>query len=189
MDRRVARRRRRFASRRHPLASGRLPDTLYAGYGSGDSSELSTYTLDFDRYGFYQFYDYMEGAWRQTPGDRIGRIRRTRFKPGYQRMWRSERRIIKEVTGLTNRYQYRLTTKLQKLFFETRNMGVTYRNISIEHAVLLSQFAPDRWSSDLLFQHQYVYLNGTLVTNPRAVTSLNDFIQLVVTSRFYLLNR
>lgn len=54
---------------------------------------------------------------------------------------------------------------------------------------MLSQFASDRWTSDQLLQNKYVYLNGALTTSPRAVVVLNDFIQLIVTLRFYLLSR
>lgn len=97
--------------------------------------------------------------------------------------------IAKEVTGLTNRYQYRLTLKLQGLYFEGRANENRDFSLRLDHSLMLCQFAPDNFAVDTLLQRKYVYLNGKLVENGLIRLGVNDFIQLIVSVRFYVLNK
>jgi len=152
------------------------------------SSLASFFTMDHYRTSRFLF-DHIHGQWRGSRPIGLPVIRKTRFKPGYPRMWRHERRIIKEVTGLTHRYQYRLTTKLQLLFFSTRKATSFQNSMRLDYALILSHFAPDQFTSEKLLTNEYVYLNGSLTTNGLIHLFTNDFIQLVVSLRFYVLSK
>lgn len=134
-------------------------------------------------------FSHIHSQWRSSRPIGLPVIRKTRFKPGYPRMWRHERRVIKEVTGLTNRYQYRLTTKLQLLFFATRKETSFQNSMRLDYALILSHFAPDQFTSEKLLSNEYVYLNGSLTTNGLLHLFTNDFIQLIVSLRFYVLSK
>ena len=133
------------------------------------------------------YYDYRGGDSSDTPTF----IRKIRFKPGYQRMWRRERNIFKETFKLTHRYQYRLTPKIQLMYYPTRYtlLKSSKFQLKLSYALVLSRLASDQWTSDLLIDNKYVYLNGTLVTNGSTMIFPNDFLQLIISLRFYVLHR
>lgn len=124
-----------------------------------------------------------------TSFNRLPHVRKTRYKPGYQRMWRHERRIIKQVTSLTNRYQYRLTTKLQLLYFHERKVRSPAVHLRLDHSLILCHLVPDNFTAKTLLLRRYVYLNGKTVESGSVGLAVNDFIQLVVNLRFYVLTK
>jgi hypothetical protein len=124
-----------------------------------------------------------------TSFNRLPHVRKTRYKPGYQRMWRHERRIIKQVTSLTNRYQYRLTTKLQLLYFHERKVRSPAVHLRLDHSLILCHLVPDNFTAKTLLLRRYVYLNGKIVESGSVGLAVNDFIQLVVNLRFYVLTK
>jgi hypothetical protein len=133
------------------------------------------------------YYDYRSGDTIDTPTF----IRKIRFKPGYQRMWRHERNVFKETFKLTHRYQYRLTPKIQLMYYPTRYtiLKSSKFQLKLSYTLVLSRLASDQWTSDFLIDNKYVYLNGNLVTNGFTMIFPNDFLQLIVSLRFYILHR
>ena len=117
------------------------------------------------------------------------RIRRIRFKPGYGRIWREARSSVKEFFKLSTRYQYRLTPKLQKIYFQIRRKERFKLSYTLEISLLASQLAADHWSVAELFKNSNVYLNGNLALNPQTNLFSGDFVQLIVNLRFYLATR
>ena len=122
-------------------------------------------------------------------------IRKTRFKPGYPRIWRTERSILKETLGLTHRYQYRLTPKVQRLYWLYRQNSISnrYSNsytkhhvLKLSHALMLGRLAFDEYSANFLINNEYVYLNGQLTLSGKIGIFVNDFIQLLINTRFYV---
>lgn len=114
-------------------------------------------------------------------------IKKTRFKPGYPRIWREERLVVKDFFKLTHRYQYRLTTKLQWMYWNTRYQ---YRkrgkySLKLAHALILTHLATDQWTAEYLLENNYVYLNGSVANNGNAFIFLNDFMQLIISLQFY----
>lgn len=133
------------------------------------------------------YYDYLKGDQTDTPTF----IRKIRFKPGYQRMWRYERNVFKETFKLTHRYQYRLTPKIQLMYYPTRYVITKSSKfqLKLSYALVLSRLSSDQWTSDFLIDNKYVYLNGNLVTNGFTMIFPNDFLQLIISLRFYVLHR
>lgn len=117
------------------------------------------------------------------------RIRRIRFKPGYGRIWRTARKSIKEILNLSVRYQYRLTPKLQKLYYRSRQASQTYSSLTLGFALLSGRFAFDRKTVYDLLASSNVFLNGTMCQNLTVQLFVNDFIQLLVNAKFYLILR
>jgi len=97
-------------------------------------------TSNFNRRNFLRkpFYDNSIGSLNNTKGplnsgyalnkpvlsthlnSKITRIPRIRFKPGYARQWRFFRSDVKNFLHIKTRYQYRLTTLLQRLYYSKK---------------------------------------------------------------------
>ena len=116
------------------------------------------------------------------------KIKRIRFKPGYGRIWRAGRKSIREILNLTNRYQYRLSPKLQQIYFTLRksNFQSVHSTNTLGFALMMTRFAADSWSLKGLLSSGSVFLNGFLVTNQEVRLFVNDFIQLIVHIKFYI---
>jgi hypothetical protein len=106
-------------------------------------------------------------------------------------MWRYERNVFKETFKLTHRYQYRLTPKIQLMYYPTRYtiLKSSKFQLKLSYTLVLSRLASDQWTSDFLIDNKYVYLNGNLVTNGFTMIFPNDFLQLIISLRFYILHR
>ena len=117
------------------------------------------------------------------------RIRRIRFKPGYGRIWRAARKSIKEILNISVRYQYRLTPKLQRLYYRNRQSSQVYSSLTLGFALLAGRFAFDRKTIYDLLSSSNVFLNGNVCRNLTVQLFVNDFIQLLVNAKFYLVLR
>ena len=117
----------------------------------------------------------------RTP--RIGRIR---FKPGYYRIWRLARASAREILGFTSRYQYRLTPKLQRHYFQARQCDQSRLSLTVEFALLTSHLIPDHWSLKELLSSCSVYLNGICCTNRRLRLFCGDFVQMLINLKYYI---
>lgn len=117
----------------------------------------------------------------RTP--RIGRIR---FKPGYYRIWRLARASAREILGFTSRYQYRLTPKLQRHYFQARQGDQSRLSLTVEFALLTSHLIPDHWSLKELLSSCSVYLNGICCTNRRLRLFCGDFVQMLINLKYYI---
>ena len=117
------------------------------------------------------------------------RIRRIRFKPGYGRIWRTARVSVRDILNIPVRYQYRLTPKLQKLYFKLRSTQSKFLPLTVGYALMTGRFAFDRLTLHDLLDSSTVFLNGTLCTNSRIRLFVNDFLQLTVNLKFYLILR
>lgn len=117
------------------------------------------------------------------------RIRRIRFKPGYNRIWRVARTSIRDLLDLTTRYQYRLTPKLQKRYFQSRKLSTEYLSFTLGYALLSARFAHDNWILKEIVTSGNVFLNGFNCTNFHTRLFTNDFIQLIINLKFYIAAR
>ena len=71
------------------------------------------------------------------------RITRIRFKPGYGRIWRNARRSVQEIVNVYAKYQYRLTPRIQRLYFATRRMS-SPNYLTLEYSLMATQFSFDK---------------------------------------------
>ena len=118
----------------------------------------------------------------------IPRLRRIRFKPGYGRIWRAGRKSIREILGLHHRYQYRLSPKLQILYFKHRqsNTRAFSSTTTLGFGLMTCRFAPDSWTVNELLTSGTVFLNGVTATNANTRLFMSDFLQLIVHLKYYI---
>ena len=116
------------------------------------------------------------------------RITRIRFKPGYGRIWRNARRSVQEIVNVYAKYQYRLTPRIQKLYFATRRM-TSPNYLTLEYSLMVTQFSFDKWFTKDFLVSNLVFLNGIVCSNPRTVLFTGDLVQLLVNFKFYVTRR
>ena len=117
------------------------------------------------------------------------RIRRIRFKPGYGRIWRTARKSIKDILNMPVRYQYRLTPKLQKRYFVARRSRLSHLSLTLGFALMTSRLIFDHHTLKELLLSSNVYLNSIMCSNSSTRLFVNDFVQLVVNLKFYVVLR
>ena len=113
------------------------------------------------------------------------RLTHIRFKPGYARQWRTFRNEFRETFSLPNRYQYRLTRHLAGLHTSQRLHQNKMQTLLLKHSLVESKLA-----SNLEVAVQYItkgltFLNGSLSSNPNLHLVQHDFVQLVVSLKYY----
>ena len=123
------------------------------------------------------------------PANKSPRIRRIRFKPGYNRIWRLARTSARELLGFTSRYQYRLTPKIQREYYQNRLSSNAKLSLTVEFALLTANFIPDHWSLKEILNSHNVFLNGRSCVNPKLRLFCSDFLQLVVGLQYYAMSR
>lgn len=153
-----------------PLPSGELV-TKTDGPNMQFAKSWSSYRL---------FQDIYSGIYKEP------RIRRIRFKPGYGRIWRTARVSAREILGLTSRYQYRLTPKLQRRYLQLRKIRSPSYTLTLGFALMLSRLSTDEHTLHNLLSSHNVFLNGTSVSSPHIRLFVGDFIQLIVNIKFYI---
>lgn len=117
------------------------------------------------------------------------KIKRIRFKPGYSRIWRRAREAINYTLRLNVRYQYRLSRRLHRLKFTATNFAIKLTDWNLNQLILNSRFAYDLPTSTLLIKSHFVFINGSATDNPNLILYVGDFIQLIVSLKFYIISR
>ena len=120
---------------------------------------------------------------------RITRIPRVRFKPGYARQWRFFRSDVKHFLGIKTRYQYRLTTLIQRLFYSNRKANGWDLQTRITPFLVQSRLVPDVWSASELLKGSSVFVNGYVCTNTFLNVVFSDFVQLVINVKYYVVHK
>lgn len=113
------------------------------------------------------------------------RVRRIRFKPGYNRIWRTARIAVQEILGVYSKYQYRLTPKLQKMYWQSRATFSNPSYLTVEFLLLSTKLTPDFWVARELLATGTVYLNSYSCLKSETRLFANDLVQLVVHIKFY----
>lgn len=120
--------------------------------------------------------------------NRDPQIRRIRFKPGYQRIWRQARTALQEILGLRFQYQKRLTKYVAK------NIGATYNtpyqinsmDATLERTLIFSRLVQNLPSAKTLVSESFVFINTRGACDPTLLIAPNDFIQIIISLRYYL---
>tara|TARA_B110000503_G_C7162810_1_gene420469 strand:- start:3028 stop:3792 length:765 start_codon:yes stop_codon:yes gene_type:complete len=116
-------------------------------------------------------------------------VKRIRFKPGYQRIWRRAREAINFTLNFNCRYQIGLTKRLMWLRRLKRTNALRLQEVTLQKTLLNSHFVFDLSSSLALVQSNTVYVNGINSKNPNLKLFVGDFIQLIVSLRYYIVYR
>jgi len=116
-------------------------------------------------------------------------ISRIRFKPGYSSQWREARSNLKLILELKKRYQYRLTRYLMRfLKFDCTNFFLLFE-MELQNILFKSRFIPDKSLSQNVITSNTVYVNGILCNNLKYQIYINDFIQLIISLKYFILYR
>jgi hypothetical protein len=138
-------------------------------------------------------YDYKTNSnWFDYSIDMLNRemrIKRIRFKPGYQNIWRRVRGALKEYLGLKYIYQQQLTKYLSKFYVSSNKYLWGCSEMSIFRVFLYSRLLPDKSSFDLFWREKFIFINGVLPVNKNMILSPGDILQLVVSLNYYIMNK
>jgi ribosomal protein S4 len=114
-------------------------------------------------------------------------IKRIRFKPGYMTLWRDARQVLKLSLNLKMRYQYKLTSYLAKYNKFIKIKTFLMFELQLGNVLLKTRLLPDMNSTNLFIEHCLVFVNGMVCNNASFQIFTGDFIQLVVSLKYYIL--
>lgn len=114
-------------------------------------------------------------------------IKRVKFKPGYMNLWRNAREALKLSLNLKTCYQSKLTSFLLKYNKFIRFEMFLNLEMKLDNVLIKSRLLPDWNSVNLFISNNLVYLNGFLCSNNLFQTYVGDFIQLVVSLKYYII--
>lgn len=114
---------------------------------------------------------------------------RIKFNPGYMRLWRRFRSKFAQERGLNFRYQHRLTAYITKQarFFDMR--FYSQKTISILSVFQNSRFVTNFNDFEYLLDNRLLFLNGGAVYNRHTLLVPGDFIQMIITYKFYIFKK
>lgn len=81
--------------------------------------------------------------WSYTFGNADIRIPRVRFKPGYQRIWRTARTALKDSLGLKFTFQKKLTSFLTRFHKRATHFLISYGETSLIKIAPHTHLVPD----------------------------------------------
>jgi hypothetical protein len=113
-------------------------------------------------------------------------IKRIRFKPGYQRIWRRARSALNFNLRLNFRYQAKLTKKITGLRRLRNDRGMRFAELSLYKLILNSRFTFEHSTSLQIISSNLAYVNGINSNNPFMHLFTNDFIQLFISIKYYI---
>ena len=87
------------------------------------------------------------------------------------------------------RYQYRLTQKLHQLHKQEQRKLFTHSTLTALFSIIGAQVSSDFSSALELFRNEVIHINGNTCVNPSIHLFVNDFVQLIISLKFYFLAR
>ena len=136
-----------------------------------------------------QYFNTPDDRSLYTPMHDTLKIKRVRFKPGYYRLWRNARTALKESLNLSFRYQHRLTSYLPRFFKLSKFQTLHAIETKLTSILIYTNLIPDYEFSKYFIDNNLVYVNGVIANQYNEIIVLHDFIQLVVTLKFYIADR
>ena len=117
------------------------------------------------------------------------RLVHVRFKPGYSRQWRDFRRDFREFFFLKKRYQYRLTRYLTHATIAQRKCRLLPHILFLDKVLVYAKLVVDRSAARSYISTGLTFLNGSQVANSDAQVLPNDFIQLTIFLKYYMVHK
>lgn len=105
-------------------------------------------------------------------------IKRVRFKPGYQTIWRSARRNLQTLLLKKFEYQKKLTKFLVRHYKLSHSNFEVQALLTLQKCLLASKLVPDTAMVIFLITKNSVYLNSLSPINEKTLVFKGDFIQL-----------
>ena len=114
-------------------------------------------------------------------------IKRVKFKPGYMSLWREVRSVFQNSMSLNFKYQYRLTKYLSRYTKYTKFKTFLFSEMRIINILIKSRIFTDYSVVNLFITNNLIYVNGIVCSNINFQLFTNDFIQLIVSIKYYIL--
>lgn len=114
-------------------------------------------------------------------------IKRVRFKPGYMSLWREVRTSLKSSLSLKFKYQYKLTNYLSKYNKFINFKTYLFSEMTLLNLLIRTRLLPNDSLCSLFIKNNMIFLNGLSCSNQHLQTFVGDFIQLIVSLKYYIL--
>jgi hypothetical protein len=102
-------------------------------------------------------------------------------------MGRHARVGLKFLMNVKFQYQHRLTYYIFKFFRLNRLLFLKYHELNLTNFLTALLFLPDRENSTLLITNKFVFVNGLLAQNENLYLVKSDFLQLIISIKYYVL--
>lgn len=112
-------------------------------------------------------------------------IKRIKFKPGYMKIWREARQVFQNSFFLKFKYQYRLTNFFLRIKNLFKGKFFNIFNLSLLNTLISAKFIFLKSVTIDFIYNNYVYVNGKIINNISYVLFKNDFIQLIISLKYY----
>lgn len=116
-------------------------------------------------------------------------LKRIRFKPGYQRIWRQAREAALEHFKIRTVYQQQLTKYLSKFYRQAHFNSFMYLETTLGRTIVYSRLLPDYPTVNLFKDKNFIFLNGRTLPELSTQVVPTDFIQLLISNWFYIYNK
>lgn len=148
-------------------------------------SNLLTKQTPFFKYNYSRKYLYASYKFVKTQVN----MKRIKFKPGYSRIWRKAREAINKSLNFNSKYQYSLTRYLNQLSHSSKKMQLYLSELTLQKLLLNSKLIHDLNTSKLLINNGLVFVNGQQTFNTNLYLFQNDFIQIIVSLKYYIVHK
>jgi hypothetical protein len=85
------------------------------------------------------------------------------------------------------RYQYKLTSYLAKYNKFVKIKTFLMFELQLSNILLKTRLLPDANSTNLFIDNCLVFVNGIVCNNPNFQTFVGDFVQLIISLKYYIL--
>lgn len=114
-------------------------------------------------------------------------IKRTKFKPGYMTIWREARNVLKTTLSLKFKYQYKLTNYLFKYKKFINFKTFLINEFKLINIIIQSKILLDEQIIQMFLYNNLLYVNGRNVFNKNIQLFVGDFVQLLISIKYYIL--
>ena len=133
--------------------------------------------------------EHSNGVHLLTSWERELFLKRIKFKPGYQRIWRKARAALADHLNMKPVYQQQITRRLSRFYRHAHQPAFIWSESTLGRTIIYSHLLPDFETINLFKDKEFIFLNGILISNLEAQTVPTDFIQLIISNWFYIYNR
>lgn len=116
-------------------------------------------------------------------------LKRVRFKPGYQRVWRQARASLNYTLGFHFRYQKGLTKRISRLRRISTLDDLKLQDLTLTSLLINARIVLEESTSQDLISTSSVFVNGYASRQSNMKLFVGDFIQLIVGLRYYILHK
>ena len=113
-------------------------------------------------------------------------ILRIKFKPGYQKIWREARIVLKKILNVNYIYQYKLTKLLLNLHHSHKHALIYFFEMKLFNILIQTQFIPYKEFLITFIKNKLIFVNGINCINLNYQIYLNDLIQFIIHIKYYI---